>query len=147
MYNLNLNRADVINIGVNILRIELEFNERAGITLEMNDMPEFFKAVTGWDLTTDDLFEIGDRISTIRMAFNLREGINPLEDFKIPGRVIGHPPVKSGPQKGVEIDLNTMVREYLSAMDWDQVTFKPSRNRLEQLGLEDVAEVLLTDES
>jgi aldehyde:ferredoxin oxidoreductase len=81
------------------------------------------------------------------MAFNLREGINPIEDFKMPGRVIGHPPVKSGPQKGVEIDLNTMVREYLQAMDWDQMTFKPSRRRLEQLGLEDVAEVLLSDES
>lgn len=40
-----------------------------------------------------------------------------------------------------------MVREYLQAMDWDQVTFKPSRRRLEQLGLEDVAEVLLSAES
>jgi aldehyde:ferredoxin oxidoreductase len=115
--------------------------------IDGENMPELFKAVTGWELTIDDIFEIGDRISSIRMAFNLREGINPIEDFKIPGRVIGHPPVKSGPQKGVEIDLNTMVREYLSAMDWDQVTFKPSRSRLEQLGLEDVAEVLLTDES
>jgi aldehyde:ferredoxin oxidoreductase len=115
--------------------------------IDGENMPEFFKAVTGWELTIDDLFEIGDRISTIRMAFNLREGINPIEDFKMPGRVIGHPPVKSGPQKGVEIDLNTMVREYLQAMDWDQVTFKPSRRRLEQLGLEDVAEVLLSDES
>jgi aldehyde:ferredoxin oxidoreductase len=123
-----------------------QFSAYHGV-IDLENMPEFFKAVIGWDLTADDLFEIGDRIATIRMAFNLREGINPIEDFKIPGRAIGHPPVKSGPQKGVEIDLNTMVREYLQAMDWDQVTFKPGRRRLEQLGLEDVAEVLLTDES
>jgi len=114
--------------------------------IDGENMPEFFRAVTGWELTIDDLFDIGDRISTIRMAFNLREGINPLEDFKMPGRVIGHPPVKSGPQQGVEIDLNTMLREYLQAMDWDQVTFKPSRRRLDELGLQDVAQVLLDDE-
>jgi len=105
-------------------------------------MPDFFRAVTGWDFTMDDLFEIGDRIATIRMAFNLREGINPISDFKIPGRIIGHPPVKSGPNRGVEIDLNTMVKDYLAAMDWDQVTCLPSQRRLEQLGLEDIAQAL-----
>ena len=105
-------------------------------------MPDFFKAVTGWDFGIDELFEIGDRIATIRMAFNLREGINPINDFKVPGRVIGHPPVKSGVHKGVEIDLHTMVRDYLEAMDWDQVTCIPSSKRLQQLGLDDVAEAL-----
>ncbi|NVM36585.1 MAG: aldehyde ferredoxin oxidoreductase, partial [Candidatus Lokiarchaeota archaeon] len=43
MYNLNLTRADVINIGIDIIRTELEFNEKAGITLEMNDIPKFFR--------------------------------------------------------------------------------------------------------
>jgi len=38
------------------------------------------------------------------------------------------------------------LREYLQAMDWDQVTFKPSRRRLDELGLQDVAQVLLDDE-
>jgi aldehyde:ferredoxin oxidoreductase len=43
MYGLNLTRDDVIKIGVNILRTELEFNEKAGITQQMNDVPNFFK--------------------------------------------------------------------------------------------------------
>ncbi len=43
MYNLNLTRADVINIGIDIIRTELEFNEKAGITLDMNDIPKFFR--------------------------------------------------------------------------------------------------------
>jgi aldehyde:ferredoxin oxidoreductase len=43
MYDLTLTREDVINIGIDIIRNELAFNERAGITQEMNDVPEFFK--------------------------------------------------------------------------------------------------------
>ena len=43
MYNLTLNKEDVINIGIDILKNELEFNERAGITQETNDVPEFFR--------------------------------------------------------------------------------------------------------
>ncbi|MFX1499570.1 MAG: aldehyde ferredoxin oxidoreductase C-terminal domain-containing protein [Promethearchaeota archaeon] len=43
MYDLNLTREDVIKIGINVLRTELDFNEKAGITLELNDLPDFFK--------------------------------------------------------------------------------------------------------
>jgi len=105
-------------------------------------MPKILKAVTGWDFTIDDLFDTGDRIAAMRMAFTLREGINPLEDFKLPGRIIGHPAMKEGPQQWVEVDLDTMVREYLRAMDWDQTTSKPNKNRLKELRLDDVAQVL-----
>ena len=43
MYDLNLTRVDVIKIGESILSSELEFNKKAGINSEMNDVPEFFK--------------------------------------------------------------------------------------------------------
>ena len=43
MYNLNLTRNDVINIGENILKTELEFNKEAGINSDMNTIPEFFR--------------------------------------------------------------------------------------------------------
>ncbi|MFW9785933.1 MAG: aldehyde ferredoxin oxidoreductase C-terminal domain-containing protein, partial [Candidatus Heimdallarchaeota archaeon] len=43
MYGLSFTRNDVIKIGINILRTELEFNEKVGITQEMNDVPNFFK--------------------------------------------------------------------------------------------------------
>jgi len=100
---------------------------------------ECFKLVCGWDFTMDDVFNIGDRIATIRMAFNLREGINPVIDFKLPERVV--PPVLKG-SGWPETDISTMLNDYLKAMDWDQKTFQPRRERLEQLGLEDVAEAL-----
>ena len=43
MYNLDLTREDIINIGKHILKIELAFNEKAGITKDSNDVPEFLK--------------------------------------------------------------------------------------------------------
>jgi len=43
MHDTNLTREDVINLGKNILKTELEFNKKAGITQDMNDVPEFFK--------------------------------------------------------------------------------------------------------
>ena len=43
MYNLELSIEDVINIGKNILKTELAFNEKAGITKDLNDLPKFLK--------------------------------------------------------------------------------------------------------
>lgn len=45
MYNTNLSRDNVISIGKKIIRTELIFNERAGITQEQNDFPSFFRDV------------------------------------------------------------------------------------------------------
>ncbi len=43
MYDLTLTREDVIDIGIDIIRTELDFNEKAGITFDLNDLPEFFR--------------------------------------------------------------------------------------------------------
>ncbi|MHA1679312.1 MAG: aldehyde ferredoxin oxidoreductase C-terminal domain-containing protein, partial [Promethearchaeota archaeon] len=43
MHGLNLNVDDVIDLGKQILKNEIEFNEKAGITQDQNDVPEFFK--------------------------------------------------------------------------------------------------------
>jgi len=98
-------------------------------------------AVTGWDVTTDELIKTGERIANIRQAFNIREGLNPLK-FKVPDRVLGRPPKKEGPLAGITIDEDTLIKEYLTAMDWDPKTAKPSRKKLQELGLEDVAQEL-----
>ena len=43
MYNLKLTREDVINIGKSILKAELDFNAKAGIQQDRNDVPEFLR--------------------------------------------------------------------------------------------------------
>jgi len=98
----------------------------------------FMSAVTGWDVTTDELIKTGERIQNLRHTFNLREGLNPLK-FKVPDRSLGIPAQKEGPVAGVTVDENIMIKEYLAAMDWDAKTTKPSKKKLQELGLEDVA--------
>jgi aldehyde:ferredoxin oxidoreductase len=102
---------------------------------------EFMQAVTGWDITTEELVETGERIANIRQAFNQREGIY-LTDYRLPSRTLGMPPHEEGPLAGVTVDKDVMVREFLKEMDWDLVTGKPSRRKLIELDLKDVAEML-----
>ena len=102
---------------------------------------DFMRAVTGWEITNDELLRTGERIANLRQAFNIREGLNPLK-FKVPDRVLGRPPLEEGPMAGVTVDEDTMIKEYLTAMDWDLETAKPSKKKLLELGLADVAQEL-----
>jgi aldehyde:ferredoxin oxidoreductase len=107
----------------------------------VNVVVEFLRAITGWDITFDELLEAGERIANIRQAFNIREGVNAMQ-FKMPDRVLGRPPQKEGPLAGITIDEDTMDRDYLATMDWDPRTMMPSKKKLQQLGLVDVAKAL-----
>lgn len=104
-------------------------------------IPEFMRAVTGWDITTDELLVTGERIANMRQAFNIREGLNQRQ-FEVPGRILGKPLYKEGPIANKTVDLDTLVDGYYTAMDWDLKTGKPSRKKLLELGLGDVVQVL-----
>jgi len=52
----------------------------------------------------------GTRIYTMRHAFNLREGLNPLAR-NMPGRIVGEPPLREGNVKDVTVDYRTLARE------------------------------------
>jgi len=96
-------------------------------------------AVTGWDRSYDELLKAGERIATMRHVFTLREGINPIERF-VHNRILGRPPQKEGPLAGVSCDVEAETWWNLGALDWDRVTAKPSRKKLLELGINDVAE-------
>jgi aldehyde:ferredoxin oxidoreductase len=117
----------------------------AGLCLHVNTMvngaqyaTDFLAAVTGWERSLEENLKCGERIEVMRHAFNLREGDNPI-NRKVPGRIIGQPPQKEGPLADVTADLDAQVYWNLGAMDWDRVTTKPSRLKLLELGLDDVA--------
>ena len=97
-------------------------------------LPDFLSAVTGWDLTLDECLQIGERITNLRHLFNLREGLNPLQ-FELPGRMLGRPPLEAGTLAGVEVDVETPASEYLAVREWDPVTTVPRRDKLAELGL------------
>jgi len=106
-------------------------------------MPEWFNAVTGWDMDIDEMMLVGERIANLRMAYEVREGGNP-RNRAVPTRVTGvtTEATSSGPLEGVKLDTETLELDFLNACDWDTVTTKPSRAKLESLGLKEVATAL-----
>jgi aldehyde:ferredoxin oxidoreductase len=101
-------------------------------------IPPFLEFATGRPYPMEELQTIGERIGAMRMLFNIREGVS-LSDWKIPGRMIGSPPLASGPLAGVTVDARTLISEYLKKTGWDTVTGKPSAEKLKELSLKDMA--------
>ena len=111
------------------------------ITIPVNATHEFISCVTGWDIDFDELIFIGERIANVQQAFNIREGLNPLE-FHVPNRVYKTPPPENGPLVGRNCDIDLLVRDWYKEMDWDIHSGKPKKQKLEELGLKDVAKML-----
>ena len=100
-----------------------------------------FNSVTGFNSTLEEMLKSAERVTNIRHAFNLREGINELK-WPVNPRIVGKPPQTAGPLAGVTADIEAQVYWRLGALDWDRVTTKPSKAKLLSLGLDDVAKDL-----
>ncbi|MDO8672732.1 MAG: aldehyde ferredoxin oxidoreductase C-terminal domain-containing protein, partial [Dehalococcoidia bacterium] len=97
-------------------------------------LTRYLALVTGWDRSDDDLKIIDERILNLRHAFNLREGINP-NDRNMPDRLVGQPPQTEGPLAGKSIDTAAKTAAFLALRGWDPITFKPTKEKLLDLGL------------
>jgi len=54
----------------------------------------------------------------------------------------GVPPKTVGPRAGTTFTHEEIFNEYLELMDWDATTGKPSKAKLQELGLDDIARVI-----
>jgi aldehyde:ferredoxin oxidoreductase len=100
----------------------------------------WINAATGWELDLQDLLRIGHRVQVLRLAFNLREGI-PAAGVSLPNRAKGYPPLRSGPLRGVSLDMEAMKHDYFEAMGYDEGGM-PTRELLDSLGLHGIADDL-----
>jgi aldehyde:ferredoxin oxidoreductase len=106
-----------------------------------DQLVEALQAVTGWDdMTTEELLVTGERITNVRQAFNMREGV--WGPFKYPERMRGVPPKEVGPRAGITFTHEEIYDQYLELMDWDTGTGMPSKAKLLELGLDDIAQAL-----
>ncbi len=96
---------------------------------------EMVRAITGWDVTVEELERIGERIVNLERAFNVREGVGRHADV-LPWKVM-HEPIPDGPSAGMycpPAELAGMLDEYYRLRGWttDGV---PTPERLAALGL------------
>ncbi|MHC5011197.1 MAG: aldehyde ferredoxin oxidoreductase family protein [Planctomycetota bacterium] len=96
-------------------------------------------AVTGWDVTPEELTETSRRIVTARKLFNIREGWTRAEDT-LPDRFLDEP-LAGGASTGARLrrtDLDRMIASYYRARGWTEEGLIPPQV-LTALSLEDVA--------
>jgi len=101
------------------------------------------EAVTGLAFKPEDVYRVGERLNNLARAFNVREGFGRAQDT-LPKRVMMEP-LQSGASKGhfiSEDELNKMLDEYYEVRGWDISTGIPTKEKLIELGLADVADQL-----
>ncbi len=108
-----------------------------GIDSMPMDFVGCINAITGWGLDYPELAETGKRIATLLHGFNIREGFKP-GDFVLPERARGNPPLEVGELAGVTIDSEALKRQYYEAMGFDPQTGVVGKDRIVELGLDDV---------
>jgi aldehyde:ferredoxin oxidoreductase len=114
----------------------------AGVGYKTRQLIQVIKAVTGWNISADELMKTGERIFNLCRAFNVREGITRKDD-RLPERI--SEPATTGPTRGQALDATTlglMLDNYYEIRRWNKTTGIPTRSKLEELGLKYAADEL-----
>jgi len=100
---------------------------------------EMLSAITGWTCTPDSLLVAGDRSLNLKRAISSKLGLTREQD-RLPE--ICMRPLDEGTSADLVPDMDKMLREYYEYRSWDWETGKPSKEKLLELGLNQVAEDL-----
>jgi aldehyde:ferredoxin oxidoreductase len=93
------------------------------------------RAITGWDMTVEELERVGERVINLERLFNVREGVRRGDDA-LPWRVM-HEPIPDGPSAGAYCppeELDGMLDRYYALRGWD-ADGVPTPGRLAALDL------------
>ena len=107
------------------------------------ELCDLVKSVTGWDVSIDELLQVGERSVNMQRAFNAREGIDRKLDT-LPEKMFNKA-LKGGKSEGLFVDrqqFESALDEYYRQSDWDVETGIPTRYKLEELDLSWVADQL-----
>jgi len=100
--------------------------------LGVKDYADLLSAVTGWNLTEDDLLKIGERIYNLERIIINKLGFDG-EDDTLPKRLLEEP-MPEGPAKGHIVELDRMKEEYYKLRGW--VNGVPTPEKLKELEIE-----------
>ncbi|MBN2060993.1 MAG: aldehyde ferredoxin oxidoreductase family protein [Deltaproteobacteria bacterium] len=97
-------------------------------------------ACTGWDVTPEDIMTSGERIFHVLKAYTIRDGRSRKDDTW-PERFFTET-LPEGPAKGAVLSrdfIEGIMNEYYDLRGWDRESGLPPREKLMELGLEDLA--------
>jgi aldehyde:ferredoxin oxidoreductase len=109
--------------------------------IQPEDVLAAVEAVTGWDVTIDELLEIGERATNMARIFNVREGFSREDDI-LPERLFQ--PLENGALEGHAMpreEFETALTQLYQLKGWDSENGQPTKDRLEKLSLEWAADM------
>jgi aldehyde:ferredoxin oxidoreductase len=104
--------------------------------VEPKEKVALINAACGLDWSVADMMKSGERSWNLKRAINNRMGLNAGND-KLPRALLT--PYSDGGSEGFVPDINAMLSSYYKVRGWDRESGKPSRGKLSELGMEDVA--------
>jgi aldehyde:ferredoxin oxidoreductase len=107
--------------------------------LQVPQLCEILNALTGWEYGPENLLAAGDRSVNIKRAISNKFGLSREHDT-LPR--ICRNALDEGTTAGVEPNMEVMLEEYYRYRGWDRETGRPSKEKLIELGLNQVAEDL-----
>ena len=107
--------------------------------VEAKEKVELINAACGLDWSVADMMKFGERSWNLKRAINNRIGLMRAND-KLPKALLI--PYPDGGSEGFVPDIDGMLSAYYDVRGWDKETGRPSREKLVELGMEDVAKDL-----
>jgi len=108
----------------------------------LDEMVASVNDAAGWDLSLDDILEIGERATNLARVFNAREGFTRKDDT-LPDRLFG--PLENGALQGESFprdEFESALTVLYGLKGWNPETGTPTQERLEALSLGWAADLL-----
>jgi aldehyde:ferredoxin oxidoreductase len=96
------------------------------------DFAPMLSAVTGWEMSADDLMTMGERIYNLERVIINKFGFDAKDDT-LPPRLLREP-LSDGAAKGQVVNLEKMRVEYYQLRGWENGV--PTKEKLRELGIE-----------
>jgi len=94
-----------------------------------------YNAVTGLNIDLKEALRIGERMYNLKRAFNYKHGIKKEEDT-LPERLLKEPNKRA---ENSVVKLEITLPQYYKARGWDEKTGAPKKEKLLELGLNEIA--------
>ncbi len=108
--------------------------------ISFKEAAKLLNTLTEYEFTAEEIQKSAERIMNVERAYIVREGIRR-EDDTLPDRFLNEPlPEECGESAGSIVEIEPMLNEYYEARNWDMETGVPNIEKLEELGLHEIAE-------